>query len=50
MLRGWLALQRGEVERAIQFSQLARAHADEDDPYLRFFTSWTLAVAKQMQG
>ena len=30
--------------------QLARAHADEGDQYLHFFTSWNLAVAKQMQG
>jgi LuxR family maltose regulon positive regulatory protein len=50
MLRGWLALQRGDVEPAIQFARLAIAHADEEDRYLRFFTSWTLAVAKQMQG
>jgi len=50
MLRAELARHRGDVEHTIRFAQLARAHADEGDRYLRFFTSWNLAVAKQMQG
>jgi LuxR family maltose regulon positive regulatory protein len=50
MLRAELARQRGDIEHTIQFAQLARAHADDGDGYLRFFTSWNLAVAKQMQG
>ena len=50
MLRAELARQRGDIERAIQFAQLAGARADEGDGYLRFFTSWNLAVTKQMQG
>ena len=50
MLRAELARQRGDVEHTIQFAQLARAHVDEGDRYLHFFTNWNLAVAKQMQG
>src|SRR5215208_438009 len=50
MLRAELARQRGDVAHTIQFSRRARAHAGEGDRYLRFFTSWNLAVAKQMQG
>src|SRR5215217_299971 len=50
MLRAELARQRGDVEHTIQFAQLARTQADEDDGYLHFFASWNLAVAKQMQG
>ena len=50
MLRAELARQRGDVEHTIQFTRRARAHAGEGDQYLRFFTSWNLAVAKQMQG
>jgi LuxR family maltose regulon positive regulatory protein len=50
MLRAELARQRGDVEHTIQFAQLARTHADEGDRYLHFFSSWNLAVAKQMQG
>jgi LuxR family transcriptional regulator, maltose regulon positive regulatory protein len=50
MLRAEVARQRGDVEHTIQFSRRARAHAGEGDRYLRFFTSWNLAVAKQMQG
>jgi LuxR family maltose regulon positive regulatory protein len=50
MLRAELARQRGDVEHTIHFAELARTHADEGDGYLRFFTSWNLAVAKQMQG
>jgi LuxR family transcriptional regulator, maltose regulon positive regulatory protein len=50
MLRAELARQRGEVERTIKFAQRARAYAPAGDSYLRFFISWNLAVAKQMQG
>ncbi|HZB10745.1 MAG TPA: LuxR C-terminal-related transcriptional regulator, partial [Rubrobacter sp.] len=50
MLRAELARHRGDVEHTIQFSRRARAHLGEGDRYLRFFTSWNLAVAKQMQG
>ena len=50
MLRAELARQRGDVAHTIQFAQLARTHADEGDRYLHFFSSWNLAVAKQMQG
>ena len=50
MLRAELARQRGDVEHTIYFAQLARACADDSDGYLHFFTSWNLAVAKQMQG
>jgi LuxR family transcriptional regulator, maltose regulon positive regulatory protein len=50
MLRAELARHRGDVEHTIQFSRRARAHLGEGDQYLRFFTSWNLAVAKQMQG
>jgi LuxR family transcriptional regulator, maltose regulon positive regulatory protein len=50
MLRAELARQRGDVEHTIQFAQLARIQADEGDRYLHFFSSWNLAVAKQMQG
>src|SRR5215207_6868003 len=50
MLRAELARQRGDVEHTIQFAQLARTQADEGDRYLHFFSSWNLAVAKQMQG
>jgi LuxR family maltose regulon positive regulatory protein len=50
MLRAELARHRGDVEHTIQFTRRARAHAGEADRYLRFFTSWNLAVAKQMQG
>src|SRR5215216_3503427 len=50
MLRAELARHRGDVEHTIQFTRRARAHLGEGDRYLRFFTSWNLAVAKQMQG
>src|SRR5215207_6844110 len=50
MLRAELARQRGDVEHTIQFTRRARAHLGEGDRYLRFFNSWNLAVAKQMQG
>jgi ATP/maltotriose-dependent transcriptional regulator MalT len=50
MLRAELARQRGDVKHTIEFAQRARTLADERDGYLRFFTSWNLAVAKQMQG
>jgi LuxR family maltose regulon positive regulatory protein len=50
MLRAELARQRGDVKHTIEFAQRARTLADEGDGYLRFFTSWNLAVAKQMQG
>jgi LuxR family transcriptional regulator, maltose regulon positive regulatory protein len=50
MLRAELARHRGDVEHTIQFSRQARAHLGEGDQYLHFFTSWNLAVAKQMQG
>jgi LuxR family transcriptional regulator, maltose regulon positive regulatory protein len=50
MLRAELARHRGDIEHTIQFTRRARAHAGEGDWYLHFFTSWNLAVAKQMQG
>src|SRR5215216_1222052 len=50
MLRAELARHRGDVEHTIQFTRRARAHLGEGDRYLRFFTSWNLAVVKQMQG
>ena len=50
MLRAELARHRGDVEHTIQFSRRARALLGEGDQYLHFFTSWNLAVAKQMQG
>jgi LuxR family transcriptional regulator, maltose regulon positive regulatory protein len=49
MLRAELARHRGDIEHTIQFT-LARVSAGEGDWYLHFFTSWNLAVAKQMQG
>src|SRR5215216_313617 len=48
MLRAEVARHHGDVEHTIQFSRRARAHLGEADQYLRFFTSWNLAVAKQM--